>query len=94
MEIQPSISIMKGMNGHSKHELRKGSMKLMSESTDEILNECYATMGEIRTNATTHSSIVESNVAKKNKKVVLPFLNDSSNTTINNNELFVVDADD
>jgi hypothetical protein len=65
-------------------------MKLMSKSADEILNECYATMREIRTSTATHSSIVESNVAKKNKKVVLPFLNDNSNMTINNNELFVV----
>ena len=73
MDIQPSISIMKGMNGHSKHELRKRSMKLMSESTDEILNECYATMGEIRTSTATHSSIVESNVAKKNKKLFCHF---------------------
>ena len=66
----------------------------MSKSTDEILNECYATMGEIRTSAITHSSIVETNVAKKNKKVVLPFLNDNSNMTINNNELIVGATDD
>jgi hypothetical protein len=77
------------MNGNFKFQLKKRVLKQMSKNTLKIN---YASMGEIRT--TTHSSIVESNVAKKNKKVVLPFLNDSSNTTINNNELFVVDADD
>jgi len=83
----------KGMNGNSKFQLKKRVLKHMSKNTDEILNNCYAALGEIRT--TTHSSIVETNVAKKNKKVVLPFVNDNSNNmTINNNELNVAATDD
>ena len=63
----------------------------MSKNTNEIINNFYASMGEI---GTTHSSLVETNVAKKNKKVVLPFLNDNSNMTINNEFNFAATDDE
>ena len=91
INIDNQISIMNGMNGHAKYQLKKRLLKQMSKNTNEIISNFYASMGEIRT--TTHSSLAETNVAKKNKKVVLPFLNDNSNMTINN-EFNVAATDD
>ena len=85
INIDNQISIM---NGNVKYQLKKRILKNMSKNTNEIIGNFYASMGE------THSSMVETNVAKKNKKVVLPFVAATDDMTINNNELNIVASDE
>ena len=71
INIDIKISIMNGMTGKSKFHLKRRTLKQMSKNTNEIINNFYASMGKTHT---THSTIVvETNVAKKNKKVVCHF---------------------